>query len=95
MICSTEGHQALAFSTKFRPKRKALQRNVTPLYFAAQTHKQKDPEKQRGEREMKKSGGAEKKRVRRSAGAVQNGARDPNSDTPPRVCSLSLSLSVI
>lgn len=33
---------------------------------------------------MKKSGGAEKKRVRRSAGAVQNGGRDPNSDTPPR-----------
>lgn len=40
---------------------------------------------------MKKSGGAEKKRVRRSAGAVQNGGRDPNSDTPPRVCSFSLS----
>ncbi|XP_059430721.1 uncharacterized protein LOC132164262 [Corylus avellana] len=33
---------------------------------------------------MKKSGGAEKKRVRRSSAAVQNGARDPNSDTPPR-----------
>ncbi|EXB93314.1 Translocation protein sec62 [Morus notabilis] len=33
---------------------------------------------------MKKSGGAEKKRVRRSSGAVQNGGRDPNSDTPPR-----------
>ncbi|XP_048228681.1 uncharacterized protein LOC8274449 [Ricinus communis] len=32
---------------------------------------------------MKKSG-AEKKRVRRSSGAVQNGTRDPNSDTPPR-----------
>ncbi|WCJ36883.1 translocation protein-related [Euphorbia peplus] len=34
---------------------------------------------------MKKSGGAEKKRVRRSSSAaVQNGTRDPNSDTPPR-----------
>ncbi|XP_062084049.1 uncharacterized protein LOC133790431 [Humulus lupulus] len=33
---------------------------------------------------MKKSGGAEKKRVRRSSAAVQNGGRDPNSDTPPR-----------
>ncbi|KAB1227646.1 Translocation protein sec62 [Morella rubra] len=33
---------------------------------------------------MKKSGGAEKKRVRRSSGATQNGGRDPNSDTPPR-----------
>ncbi|KAH7543535.1 hypothetical protein FEM48_Zijuj02G0194200 [Ziziphus jujuba var. spinosa] len=33
-----------------------------------------------------KSGGVEKKRVRRSSGAVQNGGRDPNSDTPPRVC---------
>ncbi|XP_065867156.1 translocation protein SEC62 [Euphorbia lathyris] len=33
---------------------------------------------------MKKSGGAEKKRVRRSSAAVQNGTRDPNSDTPPR-----------
>lgn len=33
---------------------------------------------------MKKAGGAEKKRVRRSSGAVQNGGRDPNSDTPPR-----------
>ncbi|KAF3452529.1 hypothetical protein FNV43_RR02962 [Rhamnella rubrinervis] len=33
---------------------------------------------------MKKSGGAEKKRVRRSSAAIQNGARDPNSDTPPR-----------
>ncbi|KDP22099.1 hypothetical protein JCGZ_25930 [Jatropha curcas] len=32
---------------------------------------------------MKKSG-AEKKRVRRSSAAVQNGNRDPNSDTPPR-----------
>jgi hypothetical protein len=73
-------------------------RTVTPLDFAAQTRKQTDPEKQRGERErereMKKSGGAEKKRVRRSTGAVQNGARDPNSDTPPRVCFLSLSLSL-
>lgn len=42
--------------------------------------------------EMKKSGVAEKKRVRRSSSAIQNGARDPNSDTPPRVC-LPLSLS--
>ncbi|KAL5566658.1 hypothetical protein UlMin_029822 [Ulmus minor] len=33
---------------------------------------------------MRKSGGTEKKRVRRSSGAVQNAARDPNSDTPPR-----------
>ncbi|KAG6789452.1 hypothetical protein POTOM_005550 [Populus tomentosa] len=34
---------------------------------------------------MKKSGGAaDKKRVRRSSGAVPNGTRDPNSDTPPR-----------
>ncbi|KAK4608418.1 hypothetical protein RGQ29_001997 [Quercus rubra] len=33
---------------------------------------------------MKKSGGAEKKRVRRSSAAIQNGSRDPNSDTPPR-----------
>ncbi|KAJ7964091.1 Translocation protein Sec62 [Quillaja saponaria] len=33
---------------------------------------------------MKKSGGAEKKRVRRSSAATQNGVRDPNSDTPPR-----------
>uniref|UniRef100_A0A2P2LNT5 Translocation protein SEC62 n=2 Tax=Rhizophora mucronata TaxID=61149 RepID=A0A2P2LNT5_RHIMU len=34
---------------------------------------------------MKKSGGADKKRVRRSTGgAVQNATRDPNSDTPPR-----------
>ncbi|KAG6682738.1 hypothetical protein I3842_13G157900 [Carya illinoinensis] len=33
---------------------------------------------------MKKSGGAEKKRARRSSGAIQNGARDPNVDTPPR-----------
>ncbi|KAA8549756.1 hypothetical protein F0562_001226 [Nyssa sinensis] len=33
---------------------------------------------------MKKSG-AEKKKVRRSSGAIQNGGnRDPNSDTPPR-----------
>ncbi|KAK9274008.1 hypothetical protein L1049_018822 [Liquidambar formosana] len=32
---------------------------------------------------MKKSG-AEKKRVRRSSGAIQNGNRDSNSDTPPR-----------
>ncbi|KAJ9139670.1 hypothetical protein P3X46_030382 [Hevea brasiliensis] len=31
---------------------------------------------------MRKSGGAEKKRVRRSSGAVQNGTRDPSSDTP-------------
>ncbi|KAK0606026.1 hypothetical protein LWI29_033325 [Acer saccharum] len=29
-------------------------------------------------------GGAEKKRVRRSSAALQNGTRDPNSDTPPR-----------
>lgn len=41
---------------------------------------------------MKKSGAAEKKRVRRSSAVVQNGTRDPNSDTPPRVCPLSLSL---
>lgn len=40
---------------------------------------------------MKKSGAAEKKRVRRSSAVVQNGTRDPNSDTPPRVCPLSLS----
>ncbi|KAI9195294.1 hypothetical protein LWI28_013600 [Acer negundo] len=33
---------------------------------------------------MKKMGGAEKKRVRRSSAALQNGTRDPNSDTPPR-----------
>ncbi|PQP99566.1 uncharacterized protein Pyn_08472 [Prunus yedoensis var. nudiflora] len=33
---------------------------------------------------MKKAGGAEKKRVRRSSGALQNGGRDSNSDTPPR-----------
>ncbi|KAK9221056.1 hypothetical protein WN944_009480 [Citrus x changshan-huyou] len=33
---------------------------------------------------MKKSGAAEKKRVRRSSAVVQNGTRDPNSDTPPR-----------
>ncbi|CAB4308712.1 unnamed protein product [Prunus armeniaca] len=33
---------------------------------------------------MKKAGGAEKKRVRRSSGAIQNGGRDSNSDTPPR-----------
>ncbi|KAG6629927.1 hypothetical protein I3843_14G119300 [Carya illinoinensis] len=33
---------------------------------------------------MKKSGGAEKKRARRSSGAIQNGSRDPNFDTPPR-----------
>lgn len=32
---------------------------------------------------MKKSG-AEKKRVRRSSAAIQNGGRDSNSDTPPR-----------
>lgn len=43
-------------------------------------------------REMKKSGGAEKKRVRRSSGALPNGGRDPSSDTPPRVC-LPLSFS--
>ncbi|CAI0412573.1 unnamed protein product [Linum tenue] len=35
-------------------------------------------------REMKKPGGADKKRVRRSSAAVQNGGRDPSSDTPPR-----------
>ncbi|CAN0901760.1 Translocation protein SEC62 [Linum grandiflorum] len=35
-------------------------------------------------REMKKPGGADKKRVRRSSAAVQNGSRDPNSDAPPR-----------
>ncbi|KAL6199718.1 hypothetical protein ACLB2K_029501 [Fragaria x ananassa] len=33
---------------------------------------------------MKKAGGAEKKRVRRSSASVQNGGRDSNSDTPPR-----------
>ncbi|TQD77406.1 hypothetical protein C1H46_037049 [Malus baccata] len=33
---------------------------------------------------MKKAGGAEKKRVRRSSGAIQNGGRDSSSDTPPR-----------
>ncbi|RXI03239.1 hypothetical protein DVH24_003891 [Malus domestica] len=33
---------------------------------------------------MKKAGGAEKKRVRRSSNAIQNGGRDSNSDTPPR-----------
>ncbi|PRQ32968.1 putative translocation protein Sec62 [Rosa chinensis] len=33
---------------------------------------------------MKKTGGAEKKRVRRSSAALQNGGRDSNSDTPPR-----------
>ncbi|CAK9183462.1 unnamed protein product [Ilex paraguariensis] len=34
---------------------------------------------------MKKAGGAEKKKARRSSGAIQNGAnRDPSSDTPPR-----------
>lgn len=43
-------------------------------------------------KKMKKAGGAEKKRVRRSSGAIQNGGRDSNSDTPPRVCSFSLSL---
>jgi len=41
---------------------------------------------------MKKSGGAaDKKRVRRSSGAVTNASRDLNSDTPPRVCPLLLS----
>ncbi|XP_050370475.1 uncharacterized protein LOC126788520 isoform X2 [Argentina anserina] len=33
---------------------------------------------------MKKTGGAEKKRVRRSSASVQNGGRDSASDTPPR-----------
>ncbi|CAL1391095.1 unnamed protein product [Linum trigynum] len=33
---------------------------------------------------MKKPGGADKKRVRRSSAAVQNGGRDPSTDTPPR-----------
>ncbi|GLT82179.1 hypothetical protein SLE2022_005860 [Rubroshorea leprosula] len=33
---------------------------------------------------MKKPGGAEKKKARRSSGALQNAVRDPNSDTPPR-----------
>ncbi|GKU94031.1 hypothetical protein SLEP1_g7571 [Rubroshorea leprosula] len=33
---------------------------------------------------MKKPGGADKKKGRRSSGALQNGVRDPNSDTPPR-----------
>lgn len=46
----------------------------------------RESEQREREREMKKSGGVEKKRVRRSSGAVQNGGRDPNSDTPPRVC---------
>ncbi|CAN1263876.1 Translocation protein sec62 [Linum perenne] len=36
-------------------------------------------------REMKKPGGADKKRVRRSSAALQNGSRDPNSDSQPRV----------
>lgn len=35
---------------------------------------------------MKKSGGAEKEKEQGSSGAVQNGGRDPNSDTPPWVC---------
>ncbi|CAN1263878.1 Translocation protein sec62 [Linum perenne] len=35
-------------------------------------------------REMKKPGGADKKRVRRSSAALQNGSRDPNSDSQPR-----------
>ncbi|GKV22263.1 hypothetical protein SLEP1_g32146 [Rubroshorea leprosula] len=34
--------------------------------------------------QMKKPGGAEKKKARRSSVASQNGVRDPNSDTPPR-----------
>ena len=38
--------------------------------------------------EMRKTGGTEKKRVRRQSTAVQNAAIDPNSDTPPRVCLL-------
>ncbi|KAK6235579.1 Translocation protein Sec62 - like 1 [Theobroma cacao] len=33
---------------------------------------------------MKKSGGAEKKKARRSSASVQNGSRDPSVDTPPR-----------
>ncbi|KAK8474745.1 hypothetical protein V6N11_002327 [Hibiscus sabdariffa] len=33
---------------------------------------------------MKKSGGAEKKKARRSSASVQNVSRDPGSDTPPR-----------
>ncbi|XP_022754245.1 uncharacterized protein LOC111302730 [Durio zibethinus] len=33
---------------------------------------------------MKKSGGVEKKKVRRSSASVQNGSRDHSSDTPPR-----------
>lgn len=33
---------------------------------------------------MKKSSGAEKKRVKRQSGSLQNGIRDSNSDTPPR-----------
>lgn len=37
---------------------------------------------------MRKTGGTEKKRVRRQSTAVQNAAKDPNSDTPPRVCPL-------
>lgn len=43
-----------------------------------------EEEKKEVKRAMKKSG-AEKKRVRRSSAATQNGIRDPNSDTPPRV----------
>lgn len=38
---------------------------------------------------MRKTGGTDKKRVRRQSTAVQNAAKDPNSDTPPRVCLLS------
>ncbi|XP_023530426.1 uncharacterized protein LOC111793001 [Cucurbita pepo subsp. pepo] len=33
---------------------------------------------------MRKTGGTDKKRVRRQSTAVQNAAKDPNSDTPPR-----------
>lgn len=33
---------------------------------------------------MKKPGGGERKKARRSSAALQNGVRDPNSDTPPR-----------
>lgn len=51
----------------------------------AEREREKETEGERV-REMKKSGGPEKKRVRRSSGALPNGGRDPSSDTPPRVC---------
>lgn len=52
----------------------------------------KNEHRERTQVEMKKSG-AEKKRVRRSSAAIQNGGRESNSDTPPRVCYLSLKLN--